>query len=266
MRRLAFALLCVLLPLAAAAQLDEQQVWKDFLEWFKTQPFGMGGLTSGYQEALAARGDSQTAIADKLAIVQKKAAGEPPELTGILFDKIYRSDKPLFSREPSAFLLDAVRGRKPGRALDVAMGQGRNAVFLAEEDWDVTGFDLSEEGLAIAGAAARKSGVQIKAVLASQEQFDFGKRQWDLVALIYSWMPLDKPEFVQRVKDSVKPGGIIVVEQFNAPPGTEDQGPPNALIKTFGGLRVLRYEETFAPSDWSAGKKAHVGRIVVQVP
>jgi 2-polyprenyl-3-methyl-5-hydroxy-6-metoxy-1,4-benzoquinol methylase len=39
-----------------------------------------------------------------------------------------------------------VEARKPGRALDIGMGQGRNSVFLALKGWDVTGFDISDEG------------------------------------------------------------------------------------------------------------------------
>ena len=55
--------------------------------------------------------------------------------------------------------MDAVQGRKPGRALDIGMGQGRNAVFLATQGWDVTGFDPSTEAVRIAKANADKSGV-----------------------------------------------------------------------------------------------------------
>ena len=54
-----------------------------------------------------------------------------------------------------------VEERKPGRALDVGMGEGRNAVFLALKGWDVTGFEISDEGVAIAQRNARAAGVNI---------------------------------------------------------------------------------------------------------
>jgi len=52
------------------------------------------------------------------------------------------------------------------------MGQGRNAVYLASKGWDVTGFDVAEEGMKIAEANAAKSGAHIKTVKASFEDFD----------------------------------------------------------------------------------------------
>ncbi len=64
-----------------------------------------------------------------------------------MFNNIY-SNAPGFSTNANALLVSAVTGRKPGRALDVGMGQGRNAVFLAVEGWNVTGFDISDVGLA----------------------------------------------------------------------------------------------------------------------
>jgi 2-polyprenyl-3-methyl-5-hydroxy-6-metoxy-1,4-benzoquinol methylase len=45
---------------------------------------------------------------------------------------------------PNAFLIKVVEGRKPRTALDMAMGQGRNALMLAQRGWDVTGFDISD--------------------------------------------------------------------------------------------------------------------------
>ncbi len=53
---------------------------------------------------------------------------------------------------------NTVEGRNPGRALDIGMGQGRNAVYLATQGWDVTGFDPSSEGVRIARSNAEKAG------------------------------------------------------------------------------------------------------------
>ena len=71
-----------------------------------------------------------------------------------MYDKVY-SGVPEFKTEPNRLLMETVDGRKPGRALDVGMGQGRNALALARLGWDVTGFDVSAVGLAEASAAAR---------------------------------------------------------------------------------------------------------------
>jgi 2-polyprenyl-3-methyl-5-hydroxy-6-metoxy-1,4-benzoquinol methylase len=49
-----------------------------------------------------------------------------------------------FNHQPSRLLVDAIQGRTPGRALDLGMGEGRNAIFLAQQGWQVTGVDLSD--------------------------------------------------------------------------------------------------------------------------
>ena len=61
-----------------------------------------------------------------------------------------------FSRKPNRLLTEAVQGVKPGAALDVGMGQGRNAVWLATRGWQVTGFDVAGEGLRLAREQAGK--------------------------------------------------------------------------------------------------------------
>jgi 2-polyprenyl-3-methyl-5-hydroxy-6-metoxy-1,4-benzoquinol methylase len=74
---------------------------------------------------------------------------------------------------PRAALAPRRVASRPGTALDVAMGQGRNAVYLAQQGWRVTGFDVADEGAKIARAAAQRLGVTLEAVVASNEQFDW---------------------------------------------------------------------------------------------
>ena len=92
-----------------------------------------------------------------------------PSLPRVLFNRVFKTDKG--PRERNSLLEEAVRTIKPGKALDVTLGQGRNAVFLALRGWDVTGFDVSEEALSRAGEAARRSGVSIHAVESTSEAF-----------------------------------------------------------------------------------------------
>lgn len=176
------------------------------------------------------------------------------------FDKIFSSSTPIFNAEPSAFLGRAVEGLTPGKALDVAMGQGRNSLFLARKGWDVTGYDVSTVGLKTAQAAAEKAGLKIKTVQASHQDFDFGIGQWDLIVMIFPVMSMDDHELLARIKGSLKPGGTIIVEQFNSAPGPGSKGPANALFRTFQDCRVVRYEDVEDVSDWGR-MKARIGRI-----
>src|SRR5262252_6980031 len=99
----------------------------------------------------------------------------------IMFNNIYSSSTPGFVTQPNALLISTVEGRKPGRALDIGMGQGRNSVFLALKGWDVTGFDISDEGLAVAHKNAERAGVKLNAIRETDEAFDYGSDQWDMI-------------------------------------------------------------------------------------
>ena len=150
---------------------------------------------------------------------------------------------------PNAFLTEVLKGMKPGRALDIGMGQGRNSVYLARLGWDVTGFDISERGMELARESAAAAGLKIRTIKASLEDFDYGVGQWDLIVGAYvgaSWL--------EAAAKGLKPGGFLVVESYSrrpdAPAGSGFG--PNELLKLFTDqkLRVVRYEDVEAESDW----------------
>jgi len=188
------------------------------------------------------------------------AQQSPKDNPAAIFDKIYASEAPPFNAEPSAFLARAVDGVAPGKALDIAMGQGRNSLFLARKGWQVTGYDVSSVGLSQAQAAASKAGLKIETVQKSHADFDFGADRWDLVVMVFPGTSMDDLELLRKIKASMKKGAMIVVEQFNAPPGEGAKGPANALFKTFGEFRVVRYEDIPDVSDWGR-MKARIGRV-----
>jgi 2-polyprenyl-3-methyl-5-hydroxy-6-metoxy-1,4-benzoquinol methylase len=193
-----------------------------------------------------------------LSVCQAQQAGSGGPAA--IFDKIYSSAEPPFNAEPSAFLTRAVENVVPGKALDVAMGQGRNSLFLARKGWQVTGYDLSSVGLSKAQESAAKAGLKIETVHKSHADFDFGTDRWDLVVMVFPGTSMDDLELLRKIKASMKKGAMIVVEQFNAPPGEGAKGPANALFGTFQEFRVVRYEDVPDISDW--GKmKARIGRI-----
>lgn len=120
-----------------------------------------------------------------------------------------------FNTKPNAWLVRIAGNLKPGKALDVAMGQGRNAVWLASQGWDVTGYDIAGEGLKIAREAAAAQRTRVNTVLASTEDFDFGRDQWDLVAIIYAG---GRDGELNRAAQGLKRGGVVVLEGFFGQP------------------------------------------------
>jgi SAM-dependent methyltransferase len=166
------------------------------------------------------------------------------------------------------FLAETVKDRKPGKALDIGMGQGRNSLFLAALGWDVTGFDISEVGVKQAQAEAQKRGLKLNAAVGDVDKFDYGKDRWDLVLGMYMHEYLTRN--ADKVMASLKPGGILVVEGIHRDVNKNNlQGEryghrSNELPKVFGKLRVLHYEDITAPADWerSGGKAIPIVRLL----
>src|SRR5262245_19830230 len=152
------------------------------------------------------------------------------------------------------FLAETIRGRQPGKALDIGTGEGRNALFLAAQGWDVTGFDVSDVGVRLAREAAQKSGLKLQAVIDDVDRYEYGIERWDLVVGMYMHAPITRN--AAKIVESLKPGGLVVIEGSHRDlnrKGLEGQYfgyRSNELLRAFDRLRVLRYEDTVAPADW----------------
>lgn len=171
-----------------------------------------------------------------------------------------------FRREASQLLVDAIRDRRPGLAIDLGMGEGRNAIYLAQHGWSVTGVDLSDVGVAQARKRARELGVELRAVVDDLDHFDFGRERWDLITLFYlhAWYRGAKPGSAQRIRAALKPGGLLVVEGFA---GDEKYAfHSNELLRDFDGLTILRYEDLEGEAEWDPGRKSHIIRLVAEKP
>ena len=145
---------------------------KDFAEWRSHQPAQtlLGELYTRYEELLKQKGLSESEV-DAVFL----------ELERDRWNRMYANPAPTFNTAPNAFLSEVVKTLKPGRALEIGMGQGRNSVYLATLGWDVTGFDISETGLAVARKSAEAAGVKIAMTNNTMEAFDYGVDQWDLI-------------------------------------------------------------------------------------
>jgi SAM-dependent methyltransferase len=219
-----------------------------------------------YRAGLIAKGVSP-AEADRQMDVIERLMRERPDAYRAMFNNIYRTDNPVFSTQPNALVVATVERRKPGRALDIGIGQGRNSVFLALKGWDVTGFDASDEGIAIAQRNAARAGVKINALRETEAAFDYGAGQWDLIVFTYEPFPITSAAYVQRLGTSLKPGGLIVVESLAQEETTPNRPPvaidPALLLAVFNTqqFRILHFEDMVAKSDWNAGQKRLVRMV-----
>jgi SAM-dependent methyltransferase len=166
-----------------------------------------------------------------------------------------------FDHKPNRLLVESVRGLRPGAALDVATGQGRNAIFLASQGWRVTGVDISDEGLRIAREAAAAQKLQLATVQADIDAYDLGVARWDLVTMIYAG---NSTKTIERIKPAIKPGGRFVLEFFASVPGEPGGFAPGQLAKLFAdGFEILRDETVDGVPDW-AKDRAKLVRFVAR--
>lgn len=245
-------------------------LWLEYLAWTKGAP----GRTSlrDYAASLDAKGVPGPEVRRRLHIIRSQFT-EQPEGIEMIYDPLY--GKPLigdlekdgFRTSPNAFLVEAMKGIKPGgQALDVGAGMGRNAIHLAGLGWDVTGIDLSAQGLAVLQANAEKAGLKVRTVKTSYQDFDFGRERWDLVAMILSWAPVEDAGFLARLKASIRPGGYVVFEHVVQrsenpfPPGVHALA-PGALRELFQDFEILVYQEMDLYGDWGGPPAPHVRMI-----
>jgi SAM-dependent methyltransferase len=253
---------------APSATPQQVQTYEAFRAWITAQPVEVQRADDAvvyekYAAELKRQGKSEQEATATISALQ--AMGDRAEVER--WNKILTSAKPMFNTAPNAFLVEMTKGLKPGRALDVGMGQGRNTIFLAQRGWDSVGFDPADRAVAAAQEEARKLGVKITTHVARAEDFDWGEGQWDLIVLSY----VGGREYVAQVQRALRPGGMMVLEGFhrdatkNRPIGGAVVFDTNELLQVFGALRIVRYEDTTAVGDFGLAE-ARVVRLAAVKP
>jgi SAM-dependent methyltransferase len=172
-----------------------------------------------------------------------------------MWDQRYSEPGFAYGTEPNDFLAgNAERYLPPnGEILCLAEGEGRNAVFLAQHGFRVTGVDSSAVGLEKARKLAEEHGVHIRTVVADLGNFDLGVGRWDGIVSIWCHTPVDLRVRLHRsVVAALRPGGVLLLESYT-PNQLEHKtgGPPTAELmmtlaavrEELAGLELLQAEE-----------------------
>ncbi|HZC30372.1 MAG TPA: class I SAM-dependent methyltransferase [Gaiellaceae bacterium] len=133
-------------------------------------------------------------------------------LSSAEWDRRYGGSELLWTATPNRFLVAEAGDLAPGRALDLATGEGRNAAWLAEQGWQVVGVDFSETGLAKARRLAAARGVEAEWVSADLRTYRPEPRAFDLVLVFYLQLPeSERRSTLRAAAEAVAAGGTLLV-------------------------------------------------------
>ncbi|HUE73879.1 MAG TPA: class I SAM-dependent methyltransferase [Pirellulaceae bacterium] len=169
-----------------------------------------------------------------------------PEFDRTKWDAKY-ADPDFAPREPSAVLMALEKFLpKRGRAIDVAGGAGRNAIWLAQRGLDVTIVDVSSVGLAQAAARAKEAGVTLTTLCTDLEEQPFPAGAWDLIV---SCRYLQRPLFAVYPPVLARGGTLVVIQPTKSNLERHEKPPADFLLeddelpRLVQGLTIVHSEE-----------------------
>jgi len=132
------------------------------------------------------------------------------------WDDRYKSEEFAYGEDPNHYLKEQLEKLETGTILFPAEGEGRNAVFAAKSGWNVSAFDISEEGKNKALRLAENNNVSINYQVGELETLDFKEEQFDAIALIYAHFPAEIKSVIHKQLDKLlRKDGIIIFEAFS---------------------------------------------------
>jgi tellurite methyltransferase len=172
------------------------------------------------------------------------------------------------TQEPSSFLKEIFQSDSwsipPGKALDIATGKGRNAIFLAERGFEVVGIDISPIALAEAERWAKQKSLAIAWQQADLEQIESPALRYDLV-LNFNYL---QRSLVPQIKNTLAPGARVIFETYlidqqavGEPKNPDYLLAHNELLDLFRDFRVLYYREG---QFLQSGKNAFLAGLLAQ--
>lgn len=179
------------------------------------------------------------------------------------WEERYRSSNREAQENPTALLVEATAELVPGKAIDLACGSGRNALYLAERGWSVTGMDGAKSAIELLQARAQERGLSVETKVAdlTDAEFTLPPEAFDLVLIAYY---LQRDLFA-NVKAAVRPGGIIIAIVHTPEAGeqwSEKRAAAGELRGLFIDWEILWYYE--GPSRDPAHRRP-VAEIVARV-
>jgi len=189
------------------------------------------------------------------------------------WDERYRSAQLVWSAAPNQFVAELLADLDPGRALDLACGEGRNALWLAERGWQVTAVDFSPVALAKAGTLAEARGLQVDWITADVTEYQPAAGAYDLVLIAYLHLVAEQiSRVLHAAAAAVAPGGRLLLVGHDRANVTEGVGGPQdpavlhtveAVTSALGGLRVERAEQARRSVEVEGAPRSAIDTLVL---
>ena len=170
-----------------------------------------------------------------------------------MWDQRYSSKGYAYGTKANDFLVSMHDKLPTGKILCLAEGEGRNAVWLAEQGNQVTAVDASEIGLKKADKLAKERSVKVTTVHADLADYNIGIQQWDAIISIFCHLPPDLRQDVHhRCIEGLRTGGMLLLEAYTplqlhyktgGPPAAEMMMDVQSLSNELISLEFLHLQE-----------------------
>ena len=191
------------------------------------------------------------------------------------WDERYAGAQFEWSMHPNQFAAAELAGLTPGRALDLAAGEGRNSVWLAERGWSVTAVDFSRVGLEKGRKLSAARGVgdsQVDWVVADLSEYQPAREAFELVLIAYLQVTAAlRARVLAGAAAALVPGGTLLVIGHDLANLTEGVGgpqtpdvlyTPEAITAELPGLRIVRAERVRRTVERDGGQATAVDTLV----
>lgn len=188
------------------------------------------------------------------------------------WDERYAAAELVWTETANRFVTAELSELAPGRALDLACGEGRNAIWLAEQGWTVTAVDYAANGLAKGRQLADAGSVTVDWVHADATTWDPPAGVFDLVLIAYLQLPSpDREAMLSRARTALAPGGTFLLVAHDRSNLDGGYGGPkddsvlcdaDTIVAGLGDIDVLRAGTVERHVDTDDGPKVAIDTLV----
>ena len=133
-----------------------------------------------------------------------------------MWDNRYSETGYAYGQDANEFLKESVEHIPLGNVLCLGAGEGRNAVYLARQGFNVTAVDISEKGLAKARLLAKEDSVRINTIQSDISEFRINKNHWHgIISIFFHTPPTLRKTIHRNIVSGLVPGGVFILEGYS---------------------------------------------------